>query len=60
MTSIPIEQPAGQLGALVDAALAGDDVVLDRNGQSIRLVPVPNQSAGPVQARPCAGEPVRV
>ena len=41
MISITVEQAARRLGTLVGAALAGDDVVLDFNGRSVRLVPVP-------------------
>jgi antitoxin (DNA-binding transcriptional repressor) of toxin-antitoxin stability system len=40
MSSVTIEQAASQLGALVDAALAGDEVVLAKNGQGVLLVPV--------------------
>jgi antitoxin (DNA-binding transcriptional repressor) of toxin-antitoxin stability system len=40
MSSVTLEQAAGQLEALVDAALAGDDVVLAKNGRGVRLVPV--------------------
>jgi len=41
MDSVTIEKAAQQLDALVDAALAGDDIVLAKNGRQVRLVPLP-------------------
>lgn len=40
MNAVTLEKAAGQLDSLVDAALAGDDIVLAKNGRGVRLVPV--------------------
>lgn len=40
MKPVTLEQAAGQLEALVDAALAGDDVVLIKEAGGVRLVPL--------------------
>lgn len=48
MATITLDAAAARLGDLVDAALRGEDVILDGNGRgSVRLVPVRPPAARP-------------
>jgi len=51
MTNVSLEQAASQLDQLVDAALAGHDVVLNRNGRGVRLVPVESAAVASVTSQ---------
>jgi prevent-host-death family protein len=49
---IDIAEAAGQLDALVERALAGEDVVIARNGTPlVRLVPVPKKGQPRIPGR---------
>lgn len=49
MTQVTLDEAKEQLPALIEAALGGEEVLITRNGHSVRLVPCeekPRRKAG--------------
>jgi antitoxin (DNA-binding transcriptional repressor) of toxin-antitoxin stability system len=47
MKALPVKQASGNLDALVDAAIAGEEVVLTRDDRAaVKLVPIPSAGTG--------------